>query len=100
MRWSAILAATRFRFFSTSLPARRWQAILPARCSWEPPPSMVSSATRRLLFAHESGLDIPIKLDLNQFFRSLIAVSHKTISIMTPCYNEEENVLSLYNQVR
>jgi glycosyltransferase involved in cell wall biosynthesis len=24
----------------------------------------------------------------------------KTISIMTPCYNEEENVLNLYNQVR
>ena len=27
-------------------------------------------------------------------------MSHKTISIMTPCYNEEENVLNLYNQVR
>jgi glycosyltransferase involved in cell wall biosynthesis len=27
-------------------------------------------------------------------------VSQKTISIMTPCYNEEENVLNLYNQVR
>jgi glycosyltransferase involved in cell wall biosynthesis len=27
-------------------------------------------------------------------------VSHKTISIMTPCYNEELNVLNLYNQVR
>ncbi len=24
----------------------------------------------------------------------------KTISIMTPCYNEEENVLNVYNQVR
>jgi glycosyltransferase involved in cell wall biosynthesis len=28
------------------------------------------------------------------------AVSQKTISIMTPCYNEELNVLNLYNQVR
>jgi glycosyltransferase involved in cell wall biosynthesis len=37
---------------------------------------------------------------LNQPFRSVIAVSQKTISIMTPCYNEEENVLNLYNQVR
>ncbi len=27
-------------------------------------------------------------------------MSQKTISIMTPCYNEEENVLNLYNQVR
>jgi glycosyltransferase involved in cell wall biosynthesis len=27
-------------------------------------------------------------------------VSQKTISIMTPCYNEEANVLNLYNQVR
>jgi glycosyltransferase involved in cell wall biosynthesis len=27
-------------------------------------------------------------------------VSNKTISIMTPCYNEEENVLNVYNQVR
>jgi glycosyltransferase involved in cell wall biosynthesis len=27
-------------------------------------------------------------------------VSHKTISIITPCYNEEANVLNLYNQVR
>jgi glycosyltransferase involved in cell wall biosynthesis len=27
-------------------------------------------------------------------------VGQKTISIMTPCYNEEENVLNLYNQVR
>jgi len=27
-------------------------------------------------------------------------VNQKTISIMTPCYNEEENVLNLYNQVR
>jgi len=27
-------------------------------------------------------------------------VSQKTISIMTPCYNEEENVLNVYNQVR
>jgi glycosyltransferase involved in cell wall biosynthesis len=37
---------------------------------------------------------------LNQSFRSVIAVNQKTISIMTPCYNEEENVLNLYNQVR
>jgi glycosyltransferase involved in cell wall biosynthesis len=27
-------------------------------------------------------------------------VSQKIISILTPCYNEEENVLNLYNQVR
>jgi polyisoprenyl-phosphate glycosyltransferase len=27
-------------------------------------------------------------------------LSEKTISILTPCYNEEENVLNLYNQVR
>jgi glycosyltransferase involved in cell wall biosynthesis len=27
-------------------------------------------------------------------------VSQKTISIITPCYNEEENVLNVYNQVR
>jgi glycosyltransferase involved in cell wall biosynthesis len=27
-------------------------------------------------------------------------LNQKTISIMTPCYNEEENVLNLYNQVR
>jgi glycosyltransferase involved in cell wall biosynthesis len=27
-------------------------------------------------------------------------VNQKTISIMTPCYNEEENVLNVYNQVR
>ena len=27
-------------------------------------------------------------------------MSQKTISIVTPCYNEEENVLNLYNQVR
>jgi glycosyltransferase involved in cell wall biosynthesis len=27
-------------------------------------------------------------------------VSQKTISIMTPCYNEEDNVLNVYNQVR
>jgi polyisoprenyl-phosphate glycosyltransferase len=27
-------------------------------------------------------------------------VSKKTITIMTPCYNEEENVLNVYNQVR
>jgi len=27
-------------------------------------------------------------------------VSKKTISIVTPCYNEEENVLNVYNQVR
>jgi polyisoprenyl-phosphate glycosyltransferase len=27
-------------------------------------------------------------------------VSQKTITIMTPCYNEEENVLNVYNQVR
>jgi glycosyltransferase involved in cell wall biosynthesis len=27
-------------------------------------------------------------------------VSQKTISILTPCYNEEANVLNLYNQVR
>jgi glycosyltransferase involved in cell wall biosynthesis len=27
-------------------------------------------------------------------------VNQKTISILTPCYNEEENVLNLYNQVR
>ena len=27
-------------------------------------------------------------------------MSEKTISILTPCYNEEENVLNLYNQVR
>jgi glycosyltransferase involved in cell wall biosynthesis len=27
-------------------------------------------------------------------------VSQKTISILTPCYNEEENVLNVYNQVR
>ena len=30
----------------------------------------------------------------------VIAVSQKTISIITPCYNEQENVLNLYNQVR
>jgi glycosyltransferase involved in cell wall biosynthesis len=28
------------------------------------------------------------------------ALSRKTISIITPCYNEEANVLNLYNQVR
>lgn len=27
-------------------------------------------------------------------------MSQKTISIMTPCYNEEDNVLNVYNQVR
>jgi len=27
-------------------------------------------------------------------------MSQKTISIVTGCYNEEENVLNLYNQVR
>ncbi len=27
-------------------------------------------------------------------------MNQKTISIMTPCYNEEENVLNVYNQVR
>ena len=27
-------------------------------------------------------------------------MSRKTISIMTPCYNEEDNVLNVYNQVR
>ena len=27
-------------------------------------------------------------------------MSKKTISIMTPCYNEEDNVLNVYNQVR
>ena len=27
-------------------------------------------------------------------------MSQKTISILTPCYNEEANVLNLYNQVR
>ena len=27
-------------------------------------------------------------------------MSEKTISILTPCYNEEDNVLNLYNQVR
>jgi glycosyltransferase involved in cell wall biosynthesis len=27
-------------------------------------------------------------------------LSHKTISILTPCYNEEANVLELYDQVR
>ena len=27
-------------------------------------------------------------------------MSQKTISILTPCYNEEENVLNVYNQVR
>ncbi len=27
-------------------------------------------------------------------------MSHKTISILTPCYNEEANVLELYDQVR
>ena len=27
-------------------------------------------------------------------------ISEKTISIMTPCYNEQDNVLNLYNQVR
>ena len=27
-------------------------------------------------------------------------MSEKTISILTPCYNEEENVLNVYNQVR
>ena len=27
-------------------------------------------------------------------------MSQKTISIITPCYNEEGNVLNLYNQVR
>ena len=27
-------------------------------------------------------------------------MNKKTISIMTPCYNEELNVLNLYNQVR
>lgn len=27
-------------------------------------------------------------------------MSQKTITIMTPCYNEEENVLNVYNQVR
>jgi glycosyltransferase involved in cell wall biosynthesis len=27
-------------------------------------------------------------------------VSQKTISILTPCYNEEDNVLNVYNQVR
>ncbi len=27
-------------------------------------------------------------------------MSQKTISIVTPCYNEEENVLNVYNQVR
>ena len=27
-------------------------------------------------------------------------MNQKTISILTPCYNEEENVLNLYNQVR
>ena len=27
-------------------------------------------------------------------------MSKKTISIITPCYNEEGNVLNLYNQVR
>jgi glycosyltransferase involved in cell wall biosynthesis len=32
--------------------------------------------------------------------RSIAAVSKKTISIVTPCFNEEENVLNLYNQVR
>jgi len=30
----------------------------------------------------------------------VIRLSEKTISILTPCYNEEENVLNLYNQVR
>jgi polyisoprenyl-phosphate glycosyltransferase len=45
-------------------------------------------------------LDTPVKLDLSQPFGSVIAVSQKTISIMTPCYNEELNVLNLYNQVR
>jgi polyisoprenyl-phosphate glycosyltransferase len=41
-----------------------------------------------------------VKLDLGQLLRSVIALNQKTISIMTPCYNEEENVLNLYNQVR
>jgi glycosyltransferase involved in cell wall biosynthesis len=27
-------------------------------------------------------------------------VSQKTISIITPCYNEEANVMNLYKQVR
>ena len=27
-------------------------------------------------------------------------MNQKTISIMTPCYNEEDNVLNVYNQVR
>ena len=29
-----------------------------------------------------------------------MGLSTKTISIMTPCYNEEANVFSVYNQVR
>jgi glycosyltransferase involved in cell wall biosynthesis len=37
---------------------------------------------------------------LSLHFRSIAAVNQKTISIVTPCYNEEENVLNLYNQVR
>jgi glycosyltransferase involved in cell wall biosynthesis len=37
---------------------------------------------------------------LSQPFRSAVAVSQKTISIVTPCYNEEGNVLNVYNQVR
>jgi glycosyltransferase involved in cell wall biosynthesis len=31
---------------------------------------------------------------------SSLSISPKTISIMTPCYNEQDNVRNLYNQVR
>src|ERR1039458_87403 len=48
----------------------------------------------------ENGLDTRVRLDLSMPFRSVAAVSQKTISIVTGCYNEEENVLNLYNQVR
>jgi glycosyltransferase involved in cell wall biosynthesis len=37
---------------------------------------------------------------LSQPFWSAFVMSKKTISIMTPCFNEEDNVLNVYNQVR
>lgn len=45
------------------------------------------------------GLTATLTLDFKQPF-GVFRLSEKTISILTPCYNEEGNVLHLYNQVR
>src|SRR5579875_556277 len=110
-RTSAALLCVRF---SRPHTARRWLRASQARSSSVCPRSTASSATRkspsrlppgpaRDLSRHTTSPVLSAKLvkALAPNPGVLARVSQKkTISIITPCYNEEANVLNLYNQVR